>query len=212
MKKIIIILLSLNLIIVGYVFYKKNVSNSVDITTLSETNFKNILREPIQEDLVSEDLKEFKNDIFKITPIKKYKIVARILRKEKYYIGDDTKILPIDLVLGWNKMSNLEIIKSNNIKISQSNRFYFWRVSNFNNISRYDIENNSANVHIMPLNEKIKDLIEDLSEEDLVYFEGYLVNIENIKKGSRLLSSTSRSDTGAGACEILLVKNLKLIL
>ncbi len=209
MKKLIILFIAINLCLLGYVTLHKRMTNKNSI--ISSNSFgdidkeKLLLTEPLQEDLSNEDLKPFVKEEFTITPVKRYRISARILRRENYYFSETHEILPIDLVLGWNIMSDLKTIKDNNIDISQSNRFYYWKIPSFEKIKREMIEINSANVHIGAINKEIKNELESLDKNDLIYFEGYLVNVVNNKNGYRFVSSLTRKDTGAGACEVFLI-------
>lgn len=209
MKKLIIFFIAINLCLLGYVTLHKRMTNKNSI--ISSNSFgdidkeKLLLTEPLQEDLSNEDLKPFVKEEFTITPVKRYRISARILRRENYYFSETHEILPIDLVLGWNIMSDLKTIKDNNIDISQSNRFYYWKIPSFEKIKREMIEINSANVHIGAINKEIKNELESLDKNDLIYFEGYLVNVVNNKNGYRFVSSLTRKDTGAGACEVFLI-------
>lgn len=171
----------------------------------SDLNYYNLLKdEPIQEEL--DDEKLIKIDSFTLSPHYHYKISAKVLSK-KDYSDKLGSIAPIDLALGWNIMSDNELLEKSEIKFSQSNRFYFWRVPNFTYLKRKEIEHNSANVHIIPSNEKIEEYLTDkINEGDNIYLEGYLVDLaqDNNKSNSRKTSS-KRTDTGAGACEILYV-------
>lgn len=209
MKKLIILFIAINLCLLGYVTLHKRMTHKNSI--ISSNSFgdidkeKLLLTEPLQEDLSNEDLKPFVKEEFTITPVKRYRISARILRRENYYFSETHEILPIDLVLGWNIMSDLKTIKDNNIDISQSNRFYYWKIPSFEKIKREMIEINSANVHIGAINKEIKNELENLDKNDLIYFEGYLVNVVNNKNGYRFVSSLTRKDTGAGACEVFLI-------
>lgn len=209
MKKLIILFIAINLCLLGYVTLHKRKTQENSI--ISSNSFgdidkeKLLLTEPLQEDLSNEDLKPFVKEEFTITPVKRYRISARILRRENYYFSETHEILPIDLVLGWNIMSDLKTIKDNSIDISQSNRFYYWKIPSFEKIKREMIEINSANVHIGAINKEIKNELENLDKNDLIYFEGYLVNVVNNKNGYRFVSSLTRKDTGAGACEVFLI-------
>lgn len=213
MRKFILGIILINSILIGYTIYNKRASTlnqkSVGNTFDRVSVDKLLYTDPLQEDLDKNDLQAFKKDKFLITPVKKYKIAARVLRKENYRFGQNHEILPVDLVLGWNIMSDMKTIQDNKIKISQSNRFYFWNIDSFEKISRKEIEINSANVHISPLNEEIETQIKDLKKGDLVYLEGYLINIVDTSNNYKLASSLSRKDTGAGACEVILVTNVR---
>ncbi len=180
---------------------KKKISTDLD--------YYNLLKdEPIQEELSEEKIVTL--DDFKLTELYSYKISAKVLRKEDYSdkLAD---IVPLDLALGWNKMSDKDLLDKSKIKISQSNRFYFWRVPSFDILKRKEIENNSANVHIIPSNKTIKDYLEDeVDEGDNIYMEGFLVDVSHMND-PRLTrkTSTKRTDTGAGACEIFYVTKIK---
>lgn len=209
MKKFIILFLIINISLLGYtIIHKRKTQENTFIVTQSFGDInpeKLLFSEPLQEDLENEDIKPFTKGDFTITPVKRYRISTRILRRENYRMGQTHEILPIDLALGWNVMSDLKTIKDNNISISQSNRFYYWRIPSFDKISRSQIEENSANVHVGGINDIISNQLEDLSQDDLVYLEGYLVNVINNKNGYRFISSLTRKDTGAGACEVFLI-------
>lgn len=211
MKKIIAAILLINTVLIGYtVYHKHNTTKQAQASNVDNDEINQLLlSEPIQENLKNNDLKQFKVQQFSITPVKRYKIAARVLRKENYSFGQSHEVLPVDLVLGWNIMADIKTVEDNKIAIHQSNRFYFWHIDSFEKISREQIEHNSANVHIMPYNEKIKDTIDDLSKNDIIYLEGYLVNIIDENNNYRFISSLSREDTGAGACEVFLVTEVK---
>lgn len=212
MRRFILAIVLINSILIGYTVYHKRTTTikEREIKSFGEVNVDKLLfSEPLQENLEEGDLKPFKKDKFLITPIKRYRIAARILRKEYYHFGQSHEVLPVDLALGWNIMADRKTVKENKIEITQSNRFYFWHINSFDKISRQQIENNSANVHIAPYDEQIEKQIDNVDKDDLVYLEGYLVNILDETNNYRFISSLSRTDTGAGACEVLLVTGVK---
>ena len=55
----------------------------------------------------------------------------------------------------------------------------------------------------------MKKELENIKEGDLIYLEGYLVNVIDKKTGYRFISSLTRKDTGAGACEVMIVTRVK---
>lgn len=208
MKKIIGILLIVNLsFYLCFQTYKHLHANKESNVSFSDYSHL-LFTEPIQE-----DIKEYSIDDnnYKIFFIKKYKIAARVLSKENYYFSVNSDVLPVDLALGWNKMSDLSLIEKNEISIKQSNRFYFWRVPHFKYISRSDIEIHSANVHIHPANDEVAKVLKNINKNDIIYIDGYLINVFNKKNNRIFKSSTTRYDTGAGACEILFVNEIKVI-
>ena len=148
-------------------------------------------------------------DDYVLTPVKDYSIKARVLRKEKYIFDKNSGFSNFDLALGWNKMSDIENLKK--IKITQANRFYYWRVDSFF-ISRDDIEHNSSNHHIIHANKSVYNTLKNIDKYNIIEMEGYLVNVQDKNDSSKKWkSSLTRTDTGGGACEIFYVENIKII-
>ncbi len=56
-----------------------------------------------------------------IEPLASYKIRARVLSKERYWMDPGSKISPIDLALGWGPMSDSRVIED--LSISQGQLF-----------------------------------------------------------------------------------------
>jgi len=104
-------------------------------------------------------------------------------------------------------MSEDEILKD--IDIHQSVRFYSWRVKELP-IPKKEISSHSANMHLIPANREIDERIRDAGEGDVVSFRGYLVRIDG-ENGWSWTSSLRRDDTGAGACEVVLVETFNML-
>lgn len=146
----------------------------------------------------------FSHRDYTITPLADFSIEARVLAKETYHFDRGARLSPIDLALGWGPMSDSAVLSQ--IRITQSNRFYYWRVEQFP-IPREAIEMHSANMHMIPADSAIEAQLGDLHVGQLVKIEGYLVQA-NAKDGFTWKSSMTRNDTGAGACELVFVKKL----
>lgn len=65
-------------------------------------------------------------------------------------------------------------------------------------------------MHLIPANREIDERIRDAGEGDVVSFSGYLVRIEE-ENGWSWTSSLRRDDTGAGACEVVLVEAFSIL-
>lgn len=141
---------------------------------------------------------------YTITPLADFSIEARVLAKETYTFDRGASLSPIDLALGWGPMSDSGVLSQ--IRISQSNRFYYWHVDQFP-IPREAIETHSANMHMIPADDAIEAQLKELHVGQIVKIEGYLVQA-NAKDGFYWRSSLTRQDTGAGACELVFVKKL----
>jgi hypothetical protein len=144
---------------------------------------------------------------YAITALATFKGKARVLAREDYWLGRETELSPTDLVLGWGPMSDESVLAD--VSISQRNRFYFWHVDAFP-IPRREIERNSANMHFIPADAAVADALERVGPGDLIEFDGYLVEVRG-EDGWHWRSSTSRNDTGNGACELILLHDLRIL-
>ncbi len=160
--------------------------------------------DPVQTDPDSSTI--ISKKLYKIKPLADFEIEARVLAAEHSHMDKFADLIPVDLALGWGRMSDESILKD--IKISQSNRFYFWHVDNFI-IPRKEIETHSANMHMIPADEAIEKTLNAVRVGQVVKITGYLVEaISN--DGAHWRSSLTRNDTGAGACELILVKSVSV--
>ena len=150
-------------------------------------------------------MSEFDFKGYTIVPLAEFEIIARVLSR-KYYSGDkESELSPIDLALGWGAMSQDAVIKD--IDISQRGRWYFWETNNFP-VPREEIETSSANMHIIPANETVASKLKHIKNGHIIKITGFLVECKQDHWKWR--SSTSRNDTGNGACEIIYVEDLKI--
>ena len=143
---------------------------------------------------------------YSIKPLARFSITARVLSRADYRFDAGAKLVPVDLALGWGRMSDSGVLDK--IDISQSGRFYFWRVSAFP-IPEEEIIESSANMHLIPADRSIEREIERTREGDVVSFDGYLVEADGAD-GFKWVSSLTRSDSGAGACELVWVEHFSI--
>lgn len=144
---------------------------------------------------------------YELRPLQSFQVEARILGVERYRRGREADISPVDLALGWGQMSDSAVLEK--VKISQSGRFYFWRVDEFP-IPRRDIERSSANMHMIPGNDALNRRLKALRVGQVVRIEGWLVEAK-ARDGWRWRSSLTREDTGPGACELVFVQDLRVL-
>jgi len=142
-----------------------------------------------------------------LTPRATYQITARILGVERYHVDFLAPLVPEDLALGWGPLSDNRILKG--MDISQSNRFYFWRSTPDTPVSKEDIISHSANTHVIPESPLIARQLSHLRPGQVVTLSGLLVDGKR-DDGAWIRTSLSRNDTGAGACEVLLVQDLSI--
>lgn len=140
-------------------------------------------------------------------PRASYQISARVLGNKRYYDWQSS-VVPRDLALAWGDMSDPAVDEW--IRWRQSNRWYHSEWDGQLPYSQSYIASHTANVHIIPATDNLDKALRQLEENDLVYLEGYLVDLQ-VVDGARVgqvHTSLSREDTGDGACEILYVERL----
>ncbi len=148
----------------------------------------------------------FTHNGYHITPLEDFSIEARVLAAKDYTFGREADLAPVDLALGWGTMSDEAVLSK--ISISQSNRFYHWRVDAFP-IPRKEIELQSANMHMIPADSQVEKTLKSVRPGQVVKITGYLIEAK-ADDGWRWKSSLTREDTGAGACEVIFVKSLSV--
>jgi hypothetical protein len=145
---------------------------------------------------------------YTITGLAQFKIKAKVLSKENYSFDRASDFSPTDLALGWGNMSDEDILDK--IDISQSGRFYRWRVDSFP-IPRKEIETYSANMHLIPANKSVAYDLKRVRKGEIIELSGSLVEVTSDIDSSRWKSSLTRNDTGAGACELILVESIYVV-
>jgi hypothetical protein len=148
----------------------------------------------------------FDHNGYRLTPLAEFNLEARILGAERYSLGREADLSPIDLALGWGPMSDSSVLSE--LSISQSGRFYFWSYRT-PPVPAQEITRHSANMHMVPADSRIEKKLKRLREGDIVKLEGYLVRAD-AKDGWHWVSSLTREDSGNGACELVWVKDISV--
>jgi len=126
---------------------------------------------------------------------------ARVLARERYRLGREAELSPWDFALGWGRMAEPDIARQ--FSIRQSGRWYYWRTDQLP-IPRREVETSSANMHLIPANDQVRQALDTISTGENIRLRGFLVEAR-AEDGWRWRSSLTREDTGNGACEIILV-------
>ena len=145
---------------------------------------------------------------FRLKPLAIFSIDARILHSKTYRYGNQAALVPVDLALGWGPMSDQRVL--NQLRISQSARFYWYEYPGQPPIPKEQIISHSTNVHIIPATNAVASRCKSLREGALVHLSGELVEASGPGISS-WRSSLSRTDTGNGACELMWVKELSIL-
>ena len=164
-------------------------------------SLKNI-NEPIQTEYQNNKTLKKGNKTINIDMLYKYEITGRVTNIEKYNNNEIfSKISPLDVGISWGETAN----KYNHNKIKYSSIGDRKIYSSYD----YDAVYNSfetSNNHLIPKNDKIKKYLSLIKRNDYIRIEGYLVNVSTNNWYTK--SSTTRNDTGDGACEIIYVTNI----
>jgi len=160
-------------------------------------------RAPIQSAL-TDPVPALSKPGYRIKPLAVFALEARVLGVERYRFDRGAELSPVDLALGWGRMSDSAIL--DRIKITQGERFYYWSTADYP-IPRREIETSSANVHIVPGNESVLRQLATIRRGHVVHLKGYLIDVQGAD-GWLWKSSLTRTDTGRGACELIWVERL----
>lgn len=134
-----------------------------------------------------------------------FALTARVLSREDYHLDAGASLAPVDLALGWGRMSDTQVL--HDITVSQENRFYHWHVDHFP-IPRREIETSSANMHMIPADAVVRRELDRVRTGEVVHLEGFLVDASR-PDGWHWHTSVTREDTGNGACELFYVESLE---
>lgn len=157
-----------------------------------------VAAEPLQESVNGSPI-AFEN--YTILPLASYNITARVLSTHHY---DDT-LVPYDLALGWQEMSDSAVL--DRLDISQIMRFYQYSWQGAPPVAREIMVRTSANTHIIPANEEVRKQLPGLRRGDIINMKGYLVRVTR-PDGWSWQSSLTRTDSGNGGCELLYAQSL----
>lgn len=144
-----------------------------------------------------------------------YDVSALVVHDEDYNDGSLNGMLaPKDVALAWGRVA--EYNDKIDFNWEQSNRWYYWHVDDISVLGPVggvdEVSCHSANTHLIPADSSIRDDIMRIKQGDYIRLQGYLVDVDGSKKdGSTFYwySSTTRDDTGDGACEVMYVEKVE---
>lgn len=142
---------------------------------------------------------------FELLPLADFALQARVLSRHDYSLDAGSALSPIDLALGWGRMSDSTVLAA--LDIGQSARFYHYRWRREPPIPPPEIVRSSANMHLIPADETVARQLSRVRVGEVVSLSGQLVEARRAD-GWRWRSSLTREDTGAGACELFLVQGM----
>jgi hypothetical protein len=145
---------------------------------------------------------------FNLKPLAHFALDARVLHRKVYRWDRQAALVPVDLALGWGPMSDQRVLDQ--MKITQSMRFYWYEYKLPPPIPQEEIISHSTNLHVIPSTPEIESRCKSLRAGTLVHLSGDLVEATAPGMGA-WRSSLSRTDTGNGACELMWVTELSIL-
>ena len=140
----------------------------------------------------------------RFTSLASFELHARVLARERYRFDRAAELSPVDLALGWGRMSDSSVLAR--IEIRQQDRWYYWSSPELP-IPEAEITSHSANMHMIPATPVVRDRLLDVRVGQVIRLRGQLVRAEGLDRWT-WTSSLSRQDTGAGACEVIWVESV----
>jgi PAS domain-containing protein len=161
--------------------------------------------EPVQEMVA--DLQPVEQAGFRLEKRARYRFTALVLRKEIYRIDAGANLAPVDLGVGWGRMSDPKVVAA--LEFSQLGRFLYWEPRNRATfpLPLDEVIGSAAQVHAIPAAPHVERRLRSLRPGALISAEGWLVDAR-APNGAVWRTSLSRADSGAGACELMLVETL----
>jgi hypothetical protein len=162
--------------------------------------------EPVQQDELPRSLPEVAG--FKLTGVARYALRARVLGTKRYWSGRGTQLVPVDVALGWGPMSDEAVLGA--MRLSQSNRFFFYEWDNTPPIPANEIMTHASNNHVIAANAEVARAVKALRPGQITQMQGWLVEAAG-PNGFRWGTSRRRDDTGDGACELFYVESIAAV-
>lgn len=145
---------------------------------------------------------------WELTPRAQIQIIGRILSRKTYNRDWQAEISPLDLAIGWGELGDTQVDQW--VKWRQSGRWYYYHWPEEAPYDEKYLRTHSSNIHIVPATESLETALLNIREDDKILLEGKLIDIEATSESKWWQNKTSltRTDSGSGACEILLVERL----
>lgn len=164
-----------------------------------------LVREAPRQEHLEPGAAAFTHQDYQITPLARFSLTARVLSYARYRWDAGSALSPVDLALGWQAMSDSDVLS--HLSIEQSHRWYTYRWEGEPPLDPHTIAVSSANMHMIPARADVARRLERLRRGHVVTLRGYLVEARRAD-GWFWRSSLTRDDQGAGACELVWVEDL----
>lgn len=208
-KKDIALILGSILLVLFSVIGSMRVLNAPDYSLATEQIV--VSEDPMQSNLPDlEPIRiQYGKNTFLLQPLAEFSTSAYLVSKRRYRKGFMSKLSPWDYALAWGDVVN----QLDYIEFDQIVRFCLYRIDQGAPVDESYLSSHMANTHLIPATLNIRRALAVAKRGQLVRLDGYLVNVNVSQNGERRASwnsSTSRDDTGNGACEIMYVASLQI--
>ena len=209
LKKVLFLLLPIVLVAA---FFARNTYRSVDEI------MPEVLREPIQQPVDHFGTVRFTRNGYavELVPVARYQVSALVVGKMNYGVlsqEEYDRIFPLDLSLLWGGNAGSRVYKK--MIFSNDMRWGWYRYGpgvSFN-------PNEWANTHLIARSPALEGKLKALLVGDQVKIRGSLVNLKALPVKQRgagsgeitLNTSTTRTDSGAGSCEVMDVEEVEIL-
>jgi hypothetical protein len=164
--------------------------------------------DPVQFELDEAEAQPVPHGDWTLQPRAGFAITARVLSRQTYAFDAFASASRVDLALGWGPMSDSTVLAP--LEIEQGARFYTLRWETEPPTPAAELLRHSSNVHTIAADDAIQRRLRYLRAGEVVRLEGRLVDGARAD-GATFRTSLTRDDTGAGACEVLLVERLDVL-
>ncbi len=174
------------------------------------------LNDPVQTDLKDKTPVTFERDgySYKVTPLYDYDISGMLVHKNDYRFFSLDKVdnaIPFDFCMIWGQNLATGTYEDSSLKFSQDSRFCNATWGPGVGLKISDVSNN----HLIINDDNVAKEAKNVSVGDQVRIKGELVNLQAVRNDQQETetwhTSVTRDDTGAGACEVILVKDIEIL-
>jgi|GEM_PF-780727 len=169
---------------------------------------------PIQTETTGGTVLYFNGTAVAISYVAEYTLSGRVVHTNDYSSGSMyDRLAPRDLTIVWGFLANKDVDR--HVEWGGGERFGSFKVYDTNWLAGIGgmeaMGENFSNNHVIPSSSGIGNLLDSVKTGEYVRIKGYLVNAVWTETAGMytLNSSTVRTDTGDGACEIIFVTSVE---
>jgi hypothetical protein len=179
------------------------------------------LQEPTQTPLTNATSFAFSRNgyAYEVEPLHRYILRGLIVHRLDYSwfaIDRSEKVFPLDLCVIWGRNLSNGVYRAPSMRFSQDCRFCYAQWDGAVKFWMDELSNN----HLLVNNPALERQLQQLRTGDQIKLTGQLVNVKAKATGdigrydspaSSWKTSTTRTDTGAGACEVIYVESVQVL-